>query len=497
MKLRDYQEQAIQRVAKEYRNGHKAILTVSPTGSGKGVILAEVIRRAVDKGSTVLFLVHRRELLFQTANYLTNFDISHGVILAGEDYTGGHQVEVATIQTIHSRMKRRDYRPADIIIIDEAHNSVTKTYETVIKKLRDNIVIGFTATPCRKTGKGLGSLYDVLVNVETIKELTNQGFLVPVRYYAPSEPDLTKVKMTAGEYNLGDLDAVMRKPKLVGDIVTNWINLGEDRQTVVFTTTVAHSVAVCEAFNEVGIVAEHIDGHTDKSERGEIIWRFRNGYTKVICNCAVLTEGVDIPDIGCVVMARPTKSLALYMQCIGRGMRPVEGKSDMIFIDHAGSCLEHGPVDEITDWTLDENETNSNKKNDERKERNSKPITCPMCSRVYTGQLKCPACGHIPEAQTYGKEVDYIDGDLGEVCFKSGTVKKKEKKPDKKAWHSQLTAYAKQKGYKSGWVWHKMQAKFGTCPRTVGELTPPTPEVLSWIRSQNIRRAKSVRSDAG
>jgi superfamily II DNA or RNA helicase len=494
MELRNYQEKALRLISNSYRMGNKAIILQSATGSGKGVMLTEVIRRAVEKGSSVLFLVHRRELLFQTGQYLDDYGIEHGVILSGEEFTGGHKVNIATIQTIHSRLKRREFDQADIIIIDEAHGSVTKTYETVIKKLRDNLVIGFTATPCRKTGKGLGSLYDDLICVETIKNLTDQGFLVPVRYFAPTEPDLTKVRMTAGEYNIYDLDAVMTKPRLVGDVVANWLSLAEDRQTIVFTTTVAHSVAVCEAFNDVGITAEHLDGKTPKDKRAEIIWRFRNGYTKIICNCAVLTEGVDIPDISCVVMARPTKSLSLYLQCVGRGMRPAEEKKDMLFIDHAGACLEHGPVDEITEWTLDEKGTNSNKKNDERKERASKPITCPMCSRVYTGQLKCPQCGHVPEVEQFGKEAEFIDADLGEVCFKKKTVKKREKVRDPKDWYNQLHAYAEMKEYKSGWVAHKYKEIFGCFPRRTPEpVLKIEPEVLNFIRSQNIRYAKRRR----
>lgn len=353
-----------------------------------------------------------------------------------------------------------------------------------------NAVIGFTATPCRQTGAGLGHLFDHLVMVATIEELTKEGYLVPIRYYAPSEPDLTGVKITAGDYNEKQLGEAMDKPKLVGDIVEHWARLSEGRQTVVFTTTVAHSVSVCEAFRAVGIPAEHVDGHTAKDERKEILSRFKNGDTRVLCNCAVFTEGVDIPDISCVVMARPTKSLALYLQCIGRGMRPANGKTDMILIDHAGACYEHGPAHEITEWTLDQNFKNSNKKNDERKERNSRALTCDVCTCVYTGRLKCPDCGTIPDIKKMGKDVAYIDDQLGEVCFVTKTVKKKHyTTEDKQRFYAMLKHYVWQKGYKQGFVYHKYRDKFGVAPKGMGAVSSLTPdaEFLAWIRGQQQR----------
>ena len=279
-------------------------------------------------------------------------------------------------------------------------------------------------------------------------------------------------------------------PKLVGDIVENWSRIAEGLQTIVFTTTVAHSVAVCEAFSHVGVASEHIDGRTDKLERLEIIARFRSGRTKVLCNCAVLTEGVDVPEISCVIMARPTKSLALYMQTIGRGMRPAEGKTFCTYIDHAGACYEHGPVDEITDWTLDEDKKNSSKSNDERKERESRPLTCDMCDMVYTKQLKCPQCGTIPDIKRMSKDVEYIDADLGEVCFKTKKVKKTHSKQEKQDWYAQLISYARTKGFKDGWCSHKFRSRFGTWPKgLVRREQQPTVEVLSWIRGQAARAA--------
>lgn len=495
MQLRPYQENALRQVRHAYANGKRSVLVVSPTGSGKGVILSQLIRQANDKGAKVLFLVHRREILFQVSRYLDNQLIPHGVILAGEDYDYGNNVELATVQTISRRMKRIDYQPADVIVIDEAHHATADVYMDVVKTHQKNLVVGFTATPCRQNGLGLGHLFDHMVTVATIEELTRDGYLVPIRYYAPDEPDLSGVKIVGGDYSERQLEQVMAKPKLVGDVVENWVRLAEGRQTVVFTTTVAHSVMVCDAFNAVGIPAEHVDGKTDKDERAAVLDRFRNGDTRILCNCAVFTEGVDIPDISCVVMARPTKSLSLYLQCVGRGMRPAEDKADMILIDHAGACYEHGPVHEITEWTLDEKTRNTNKKNDERKEKEQRHITCDVCSRVYSGQIKCPDCGTIPEAKRMGKNVDFIDAELGLVCFKTNLAKVKARIEDKQRWYSELLGYARAKGFKPGWAYHKYRDLFGVAPshQLQKRSENPGPEVLAWIRGQAARRAMAAK----
>lgn len=379
---------------------------------------------------------------------------------------------------------------ANGIVVHNCHRAVSRKYQKVINYFKKNLVVGFTATPCRKTGNGLGTFFDTLINAATIQELTAQGYLVPVVYFAPSEPDLKKVKVAKGDYVERQLESVMMNGGLIGDIVATWIKLGENRQTMMFTTTVAHSIAACQAFNDVGIPAEHVDGKTDKSKRKEILDRFRKKEVRVLVNCAVYTEGVDIPDVSCVVCAKPTKALANYMQMVGRGMRLAEGKKDLRFIDHAGVCYEHGPVHEITHWTLDTEVRNVNEKNELRKKEEKRPITCPKCQRVYTGQLKCPECGNIPDIKQFGKEVAWIDGDLGEVCFKTRTVKK-EVAFDKEKFYYELCGYAKEKNFASGWAWHKFRERFaGENPAyPKGFDLPPSPETQRWIRGQMIRKS--------
>jgi len=497
--LRPYQQGALNKIKRAFSEGKRKVMVCSPTGSGKGVMLSHIINSASAKGSKVLFLVHRREILNQVSDYMDHYNIPHGIIMAGDVYDPRHNVNLASIQTIVRRMEHKVFDPADIIVVDECHHAVAATYLKVIEAFQKKLLLGFTATPCRKTGMGLGTLFDELVEVTTIAELVREGFLAPVRYYAPFSPDLDGVKITAGDYNEKQLNMVMMQGQITKGIIENWQRYGEDRQTICFTATVAHSVAVCEMFQSVGITAEHIDGKTDIEERKAVIARYKRGEVRVLCNCAVFTEGVDIPAISCVIMARPTKSIVMYLQCVGRGMRIAEGKKDMILLDHAGVYWEHGPVEEIGGWTLSEKVKMVNKKNEARKEKNSKPINCLKCGRVYTGQLKCPSCGTVPEVKRYGQDVEYIDGVLGEIVYKNG-IGKKTKKPEKKAatheekqsFYSQLVQYANNKGYSPGWAAHKYREKFDVWPKNLsGDPAPITINVSNWIKSINIKAAKS------
>lgn len=266
------------------RRGHKAPLLQSPTGSGKTHVAKEIVDRAVARGSRVLFLAPRRELIYQCCEKLQSAGIRFGIIMAGENRNAEHLVQVASIPTLIKRRAKEGLPPADLVIVDEAHIGVGGEAQKLIESFPCRR-IGLTATPSRADGRGLGVLYDDLVLGPTVSELTRLGFLVPVRYYAPSKPDLSGVKVTAGDYNQQQLGDVMNKPTLVGDVVTNWARIAPTRRTLVFSVTVAHSMALRDEFLGIGVKAEHLDGETPHDERAAIIKRFRAGTTQVLVNC--------------------------------------------------------------------------------------------------------------------------------------------------------------------------------------------------------------------
>jgi superfamily II DNA or RNA helicase len=211
-----------------------------------------------------------------------------------------------------------------------------------------------TATPCRGDGRGLGSVFEEIVECPQIETLIELGFLVRTKVYAPSTPDLTGVRVERGDYVESQLAERMDKAKLVGDIVEHWHRLAAGRKTVVFATGVAHSIHIRDEFRRSGVLAEHIHGKTPVEERDAILARLSRGEVDVVCNCAVLCEGWDQPDVSCIVLARPTKHMGLYRQMIGRVLRPAPGKDHALVLDHAGATWQHGLVEEPVVWTLDE-----------------------------------------------------------------------------------------------------------------------------------------------
>ncbi|HCF5620838.1 TPA: hypothetical protein NIH12_007084, partial [Pseudomonas aeruginosa] len=345
-------------------------------------------------------------------------------------------------------------------------------------------VIGLSATPFRK---GLGRVFGRLVVSATLAELTDQGFLVPANCYAPSIPDLKGIKTsTDGDWAEDALAEVMGSAKIMGDVVTNWLQLAKGRQTVVFGCNVAHSRELARQFTEAGILAAHVDGYMDELERAKIIKNFRHGSIRVLCNVAVLTKGFDAPETSCVVLARPTKSLMMHYQMMGRGLRPADGKSDCVIIDHAGNCLRNGVPTEPLPTELDDGAG----KNSDRRERNKEkaerlPRPCPKCSHLFATSI-CPACGFKPQAH---EDVEWVDGKLVPI----GSSKKRTfSSAEKESIFAQFLGYAQQHGHNPGWAWHKCREYCGSAPRDTKSIAPrhPTPEIEKWVRHINIKWAK-------
>ena len=377
-------------------------------------------------------------------------------------------------------------------MIDEAHHARARTYRRIIDAYPEAVILGMTATPCRGDGRGLGNVFDCMVECPPVQELIDLGFLVPTKVYAPVVPDLKGVRVEKGDYAKGQLAERMNQGELVGDIITTWLRLSERRKTVVFASGVEHSVHIRDEFRRASIMAEHVDGSTPVDEREGILARLSRGEVEVVSNCMVLTEGWDQPDVSCIVLARPTKHMGLYRQMIGRVLRPAPGKTDAIVLDHAGAVFEHGFVEERVYWTLDQDKRAENPTQRGRSNGKARALaTCPECSAVRMEGSPCPVCGWQPRPKPVAVEV--ADGELGRVD-RALRTKGHEWSPDEKtAFHRQLLWIAREKGYKDGWAAHKHKEKFGGWPAGhFAEPEPPDAAVRSWVRSRQIAYVKAM-----
>lgn len=493
--LRSYQSDVIDRLRASVNAGKRAPLLVAPTGSGKTVMAAAIIQGAVGYKQSVLFLAHRRELVHQAHQKLFEAGVDAGVILAGHPPRPGAAVQVASVATLWRRAVRgsaMSMPPANLILIDEAHHARSTTYRRIVAAYPNAIVIGLTATPCRADGRGLGMVFDDLVEAPSVSELVAGGFLVPTKVYAPDRPDLAGVKTSRGDYVEKQLAETMDQPKLVGSIAEHWLRLAPDRKTVLFATGVAHSLHCRDELRRGGAMAEHIDGGTPVEEREAILAAFSKGSVDVICNAMVLTEGWDCPDASALIMARPTKSISLYRQMLGRVMRPAPGKLDALILDHAGAVFEHGLPEEPIAWTLDPDSRAERPMQTARASGTAPALNdCPECHSVRRAGSACPACGWRPRRRAEAFEVE--DGQLGRVDRKRRVKAGDLSVQERGRWHRMLAYIGQQKDYKSGWAAHKYREKFKEWPksrRVVPE--PASPEVHAWVRSRQIAYAKGM-----
>jgi DNA repair protein RadD len=400
--LRPYQRDVIGDYHAAIDRGQRRIIVVCPTGGGKTVICASIIDSLVHNqiNRSVLVLAHRREIINQTSRKLHAAGVAHGIIQAGFTTRPDERVQVASIQTLWTRaitIGSMNLPPADLLVVDECHHAPAETYRKIIKAYPGAVLLGLTATPCRDDGRGLGGIFQTMIETPQVADLIKQGYLVGTRVYAPCDPDLRGVPTQAGDYVESQLAERMDRDNLVGDIVTHWHKYGERRKTVAFAVSVEHSIHISDEFIKSGVRAEHIDGSTPKPERDATLARLESGDLDVVSNCMVLTEGWDMPDVGCCILARPTRKMGLYRQMVGRVLRPADGKTDAIVQDHSGAVFLHGFVEDPVEWTLDPDRRAESPVHRKRGERGSRLIECKNCGVVCVAGEACWHCGFLPQ----------------------------------------------------------------------------------------------------
>ncbi len=408
--LRPRQIKAINDIRSAYQQGRKAPILCAATGFGKTHTAAQIIRLAVDRGRTVWFLAHLKEILDDTANRIRAEDIAFGEIRAGKAREYHRRVQIVSVQTA---VRRDDLPKPDLVIIDECHLAVATTYKKVLGKAGDPMLLGLTGTPCRLDGRGLGELFDEIIPTCSTQVLIDEGLLAPIKYFAPHRPDLTGLRMQAGDYKQADLDAEMDRSRITGDAIKHYQKHCDGKRAVAFCTSIKHAEHVAKEFKAAGYSSVAVSGASKPAERNAALAGLRNGDFQVVCNAQLWVAGVDVPQIECIVMLRPTKSLTFYLQAIGRGLRTAPGKSHLTVLDHAGCIFEHGPPWVERKWSLTSRQ---------KQEKGVSPVRqCPVCYCAHAPAPVCPECGYrYPVADRGGPKQD--DGELVEIDMRQAAA---------------------------------------------------------------------------
>lgn len=352
IELRPYQKAGIRKIFEAWdpeRGNFKNVLFQMPTGTGKTTVFSEIVRKAQHKEKKVLIIVHRIELVEQISERLTQFQVDVGIISSNIKTAPEHDVQVATIQSL----SRREYPPADIVIIDECHHSKAETYRKLWGIYPEARFLGVTATPVRMNGEGFNDLYQTLIPLGKLSYFFQEGYLARIKHMVCSIPDLSKVKLKMRDYDIQMLRDVMLENSLMANLVDSYLKFANGKKSIVFAVDIEHSKEIVKRYINAGIAAAHLDANTSKRERKEILDKFKSGEFLVLSNVDIVSEGFDVPDCEVVQLARPTKSLVLYLQQVGRCMRPFPGKEFGLILDNAGLWLEHGLSYIDREWLLE------------------------------------------------------------------------------------------------------------------------------------------------
>lgn len=434
IELRDYQLQAISDVSKAWRKGFKRPCIVIPCGGGKSVITAEMGKLTTDSGSRVLFIVHRRELCDQIERTFTDWGVDMDLCTVG------------MVQTICRRLDHME--PPKLIITDENHHCLASSYRKIYNAFPFAFGVGVTATPVRLNGGGLGDVNDRLIIGPSVRELIFRNCLADFDYYAPQVADLSDLKRrSTGDFDPVQAAELLDSPAIYGDILRHYRKLADGVKAICYCSTIRHSEEMAKRFRDAGIPAAHIDGNTPKELRAQIIQDFRDNRLQILCNVDLISEGFDVPDCGCSILLRPTKSLTLFIQQAMRSMRYVPGKRAII-IDHVGNVHRHGLPDLDREWTLDPKPA--------RKQKNEVHVRqCPKCYFTHYTASKCPNCGHIYQKT---KE-EILEEKKEQELVRMERRMEQVSRPEECMSAKELFAYAKKIGKKPGWAYYQAKER--------------------------------------
>jgi DNA repair protein RadD len=452
MQLRDYQERGINDIRAQFIAGFRRVCFVAPCGAGKTMVMAYMADTARRRSKRTLFLVHRRELIEQAADTFAGLRIPYGVIAPG--YSRDTQlIQIGSVQTVARRLG--GLPDPELIILDEAHHSTAVTWLNIIRYFHDARVVGLTATPQRMNGTGLGEIFESLVMGPSAQELIARGYLSPYKYYAPPvTAELDGIRTVCGDFDHTETAFRMDKPKIIGDAIEHYQKYAAGTQAIAYCAGRQHSIHTAASFRAAGIPARHVDSKTPGDERRQAMLDFRMGRIRVLTNCDLFGEGVDVPQMETVIMLRPTKSLTLYIQQSMRGMRTDRSNPDKcaIILDHVGNVMRHGLPDTERTWTL------AGKKHTRKQAAPEVKIrVCPNCYSVSAPADSCPYCGFqyppMPRNQLAPSA-----GELKEFTLaKIEELRRRRTEVGRASSVEELQHIAEERGYKPGWV--RIQAR--------------------------------------
>ena len=439
MKLRDYQEELVDGIKRSMSAGNHSIIVQSPPRSGKTVVMAHIAKSATDKNNKVLFFSHRKEINEQVYKTFENNEVNMDLVTIGG------------VQSLVRKLDKLD--EPTIILIDEAHHSKASSYKKIIDHFPNAYKLLFTGTPVRLDGSGFDDIAEDIILGKSVKWLQEHGRIALFKYYAPQLIDVSRLKKRAGEFTKQSVDETM-KTVIYGDVIKHYEKLAKGKQAIVYTHSVEASENVSKAFNEAGYDSIAVSGKTPREERETAMRAFRNGDLKIMVNCELFTEGIDLPNVDVCIMLRPTQSLSLYLQFAMRALNPREGKTAII-IDHVGNVERFGLPNQDREWSLQ----GIVKKKQAAKIGEPTVRVCEMCFATFWSKERiCPECGY--ENEPTKQEIELIrEAELKEI--KEEQQRKIREKvqtyvtPDMCQNMSELKEYQLLHGYKNGWCWYQ------------------------------------------
>lgn len=431
MELRQYQINVISDAREAFKQGYRSICIVLPCRAGKSVIAANIAKASTDKENRVLFIVHRKELCAQIEQTFKQCGVNMWLCTVG------------MVQTITRRLDKM--QPPDLIITDEFHHGISRSYRNIYDRYPRAYKLGFTATPIRLKEKGLGEICEKLIVGVEAQWLIENNFMSDYDYFNNKLVSTDGLHTVAGDYNKKEIDTLMDDKVVFVGAVENYLKYANGKAAIVYCTDVANSKSTADEFTAAGISAGYINGSQSTMERQRAMLDFKLGRIKILTSCEVISEGIDIADCECCILLRPTKSLSLFIQQSMRCLTYKPGKRAVI-LDLVGNYSLHGTPTQSRSWTLDGIEKN-------------KILTreCEECFFVYPKKERiCPKCGHIPTAtqRSFEKEEAEKEKIQAQLEAIDKSVRVLANYWDCKTWE-EMCAFRKKKGYKWGWELHK------------------------------------------